>query len=495
MTTSQFRRTMAPDTQPPQRIVSLLGASTETIYRLGLGHLLVGRSNECDWPPKVLNLACVSAPRLDVDASSSATIDATVRERAAEGQPMYKLDDNVISVLQPDLIIAQDHCRVCAITPADLARADAKAQSSATCSNIKQLVVRPSTLEDCMDNITTIAETLGVSERGLMLRQTLEERLDRVRAVVSDARPKDATSVPRVALLEWCEPIMGCGYWLPELVELAGGYPLHCPPSGTGGATSSISYETLMDSRPDVVIFALCGFGLTRAASELLNSWGEEWLKELQERVPVYIVDGNYLVNRSGPRLVESAEAIAEAIHDKLRGHFGHYGTEFLCSLDDAIDMARRGLHTGSKKARPPPAIDGSAEEKNVANLDQEKTNLPVQTPTEVVKEQLRLLRTGDVAHAFVLNRDANQVRWCGPERFEAVLGGHDDFRRLLSEEAEIGDSEERDGIATVPVTLPAGENSKRVNLIWTMVIDKSDDGKTSSWRTEKVGSRVLITL
>ena len=281
---------------------------------------------------------------------------------------------------------------------------------------------------------------------------------------------------------------MGCGYWLPELVEIAGGYPLHCPPSGTGGATPSISYETLVDSRPDVVIFALCGFGLSRAASELLNSWGEERLKDLQERVPVYVVDGNYLVNRSGPRLVESTEAIAEAIHDDLRGHFGHFGTEFLCSLDDAIDMARRGLHTGSRKVRPPPPSDGGEEEKNEANLEIQETNLPVQTPTGVVKEQLRLLRTGDIAHAFVLNSTANQARWCGPERFKAVLGGHDDFRRLLSEEAEIGDSEQRDGIATVPVTLPAGENSKRVSLIWTMVIDKVDDRKTSAWRTEKVG-------
>ena len=484
-----FRRTMAPDaSQPPRRIVSLLGASTETIYRLGLGHLLVGRSHECDWPPQVLNLPCVSAPRLDVDASSSATIDAIVREHAAEGQPMYKLDDDVISELRPDLIIAQDHCRVCAITPADLARADAKAQGSATCSNIKQLVVRPATLGDCMENITTIADALRVPERGLALRQTLEGRLDRVRAVVSDVHPRD-TPTPRVALLEWCQPIMGCGYWLPELVEIAGGYPLHCPPGGSGGATPSISYESLLESSPDVVIFALCGFGLTRAASELLDSWGGERLKDLQERVSVYVVDGNYLVNRSGPRLVESAEAIAEAIHKDVRGHFGHFGTDFLCSLDDAIDMARRGLHTGSTKIRPPPAINnGSVEEKNVANPDQQQTNLPVQAPLEVVKEQLRLLRTGDIAHAFVLNSTANQARWCGSERFEAVLRGHDDFQRLLSEKAEIGESEERDGIATVPVTLPAGEKSKKVDLIWTMTIDKSADGKTSAWRTEKVG-------
>lgn len=476
------------DARPPQRIVSLLGASTETIYRLGLGHLLVGRSHECDWPPAVLALPCISRPRLDVDSASSAAIDATVRERAAEGQPMYKLDDGTILELQPDLIIAQDHCRVCAITPSDLARADAKAQNSGTCSNIKQLVVRPATLEDCMGNITTIADTLGVSERGRALRKTLEGRLDRVRAAVSDAHPNDEP-VPRVALLEWCDPIMGCGYWLPELVEIAGGYPLHCPPGGSGGATPSISYQSLLDSQPNVVIFALCGFGLTRAASELLDSWGEEQLRDLQKRATVYVVDGNYLVNRSGPRLIESAEAIAEAIHVDLRGHFGHYGTDFLCSLDDAINMARRGVHTGSTKIRPPPIISNDGDEaKNVENLNQSKIDMLTQSPSEVVEEQLRLLRTGDIAGAFVLNSPANQVRWCGAERFEAVLCGHDDFQRLLSEEAEIGDPKVREGIATVAVTLPASDVLKRVDLIWTMVIDKSANKELSSWRTEKVG-------
>ena len=172
-----------------------------------------------------------------------------------------------------------------------------------------------------------------------------------------------------------------------------------------------------------------------------------------------------------------------------LRGHFGHYGTDFLCSLDDAINMARRGVHTGSTKIRPPPIISNNDDEaKDVENLNQSKIDMRTLSPSEVVEEQLRQLRTGDIAGAFVLNSSANQVRWCGAERFEAVLRGHDDFQRLLSEEAEIGDPKVREGIATVAVTLPASDVLKRVDLIWTMVIDKSANGELSLWRTEKVG-------
>ena len=133
----------------PQRVVSLLGASTETIYRLGLSEKLVGRSHECDYPPACLSLPCISRPRIDVEASSI-EINKAVNAHSANGEPVYKLDDEVISQLDPDLIIAQDHCRVCAITPGDVS-------NSTTCSKIRQLIVKPSTLEDCLKDITTIA--------------------------------------------------------------------------------------------------------------------------------------------------------------------------------------------------------------------------------------------------------------------------------------------------------------------------------------------------
>jgi iron complex transport system substrate-binding protein len=213
------------------RVVSLLGAATETMYRLGVGHYLVGRSHECDYPRAALSLPCISRPRLDVDASS-ADIDATVREHSAAGEPIYKLDDEVLQSLNPDLLIAQDHCRVCAVTPRDVGKS--------SCANVKQLVLKPATLGDCILNVIMIANALGVPQRGLLLQKTMISRMDRVKQLatgsLNDSSTDDSTDdkrrKPRVALLEWCDPIMGCGYWLPELVEVAGGEALHCPPPG-----------------------------------------------------------------------------------------------------------------------------------------------------------------------------------------------------------------------------------------------------------------------
>eukprot|EP00978_Attheya_sp_CCMP212_P046909 scaffold419381_cov55-Attheya_sp.AAC.1 len=223
-----------------------------------------------------------------------------------------------------------------------------------------------------MNDITTVANGMGYPERGAALQKTLELRMDRVRQVVAthytggSMNNNPDMKRPRVALLEWCDPIMGCGYWLPELVDIAGGEALHCPPPG--GATPTISVQALMDSKPDVVVFALCGFGLVRAAKEIVTSttWGgshdNNRLEELMDMCHrrVFVVDGNYLINRSGPRLVESAEALAEAIHPALLGHFGHFGTNLLSTMDEAIAMLDNTTgekqETGSSaKSRPPP--------------------------------------------------------------------------------------------------------------------------------------------
>eukprot|EP00550_Attheya_septentrionalis_P002487 CAMPEP_0198284808 /NCGR_PEP_ID=MMETSP1449-20131203/4223_1 /TAXON_ID=420275 /ORGANISM="Attheya septentrionalis, Strain CCMP2084" /LENGTH=492 /DNA_ID=CAMNT_0043982023 /DNA_START=197 /DNA_END=1675 /DNA_ORIENTATION=- len=479
------------DSSKPQRVVSLLGASTETIYRLGLGSKLVGRSHECDFPPACLSLPCISRPRLDVDASSL-EIDEAVRSHSAAGEPVYKLDDAVISQLKPDLIIAQDHCRVCAITPGDIS-------NSEFCANIPQLVVKPSTLQDCMNDITTVANGMGYPERGVALQKTLELRMDRVRQVVAthtDGSMNNNPEIkrPRVALLEWCDPIMGCGYWLPELVDVAGGEALHCPPPG--GATPTISLQALMDSKPDVVVFALCGFGLARAAKEIVMSttWGgsdnNNRLEELMDMCHrrVFVVDGNYLINRSGPRLVESAEALAEAIHPALLGHFGHFGTDLLSTMDEAIAMIdnttgeKQRATTSAAKIRPPPFEEKESQKKKPESL-------PSSKPEEAVRMQLQHLQNGDMSHAFSLNSTANQMRWCSPDRFAAVLKSHGDFSRLLSEPAHVGESKETNGIATVRVTLPKTACSSAVELLFTMVAEIPEGAKdTMAWYTEKVG-------
>jgi len=447
----------------PQRVVSLLGAATETIYRLGVGHRLVGRSHECDWPPIVLSLPMVSRPRLDVTARAE-EIDAAVRQHAANGEPIYELDDEQLSELAPDLLIVQDQCRVCAIMADDVDRS--------SCSGLAQLVLKPFTLADSLGDILSVADALGVHERGVKLHATLESRLNRVRELANSANGEHTP--PRVALLEWCSPIMGNGYWLPELVQVAGGQAIHNAPPG--GQTPTITFEQLLDSTPDVVIFALCGFDLARSAAEVQTAWGDDAVAKLSDKCAgkLFVVDGNYLVNRSGPRLVESAEALAEAIHPCLQGHFGHYGTNYLTTFSAAPAF------TGSTKQRP------KASPKVPPHLDVEK---PAIDPAQVVSDQLSLLAAGNVTGAFALNSRANQDRWCGADRFETVLRGHGDFARLLQQDggAEVVASEIGEGSASVRVTLPELAACKAVYLVWTMVTEVHSNGRFV-WRTEKVG-------
>ena len=505
MTSSSTTKADAAE-RPQQRVVSLLGAATETLYRLGLGDTLVGRSHECDYPPAALLLPCISQARLDVTAPSS-EIDASVRALSASGEPVYELDREGLEKLGApdgralDLIIAQDHCRVCAITPADLVK------TAETCSilNAKQLILRPSTLQDCLENITQIADAMGVPQRGIRLRKTLDERINRVKTVVhelSSMTTQPTRSPPRVALLEWCDPIMGCGYWLPELVEIAGGKALHCPPPG--GATPSITFESLLESQPDVVVFALCGFGLTRAALEITKSWRPEQLEQLAKRVGkdrIFVVDGNYLVNRSGPRLVESCEALAEAIHPELQGHFNMYGTDHLCTLEVAVAMEKAGLSTGSPMKAQVYSSGAAPKERSVEedkqdnpSYVQEALHIPAIGPTGSVSKQLDHLRSNNMLEAFGMNSKANQHRWCTSGRFAQVIKTHDIFRQLLLPESKdtvrVQNEQIRNGIATVDVCLSAETNGAAgATMVWTLVLEKVDSGDQEvAWRTEKVG-------
>ncbi|KAJ1493271.1 periplasmic binding protein, partial [Baffinella frigidus] len=287
-----------------KRVLSLLGGATETVCRLGCADLLIGRSHECDWPPSVLSLPAMSASRIDT-TGSSLSIDLEVRSFADRKEPVYELLVADVRLLDPDLVIVQDHCRVCAVTPQELEG----------CGNLNQLVLKPCTLDETMGDVLRIADALGVPERGRELHSLLSAQLAAVRAAVGTVDP---AARPRVAVLEWCAPLMGCGYWIPELIELAGGEPVLAGPPG-GKTPTFLSVDALLEARPDVVIFALCGFDVSRAARELRAPAATDAVDKLRAAgVALFVMDGNALVNRSGPRLVESAEAIAEAVWPNL---------------------------------------------------------------------------------------------------------------------------------------------------------------------------------
>jgi hypothetical protein len=200
----------------------------------------------------------------------------------------------------------------------------------------------------------------------------------------------------------------------------------------------------------------------------------------------LFVVDGNYLMNRSGPRLVESCdEALAEVIHhEQLLGHFCHFGTDILTSLDQAVLMADAGEKNGSKKVSPPPLREDASAPKNTVQGTRRSTI----NPAEAVLAQLKCLHVGDILKAFTMNSAANQDRWCGPEWFQGVLHGHEDFCRSLTEPASVGAVEEKGGVATVHVLLPEKEGTPGAELLWTMVAKVPEGGNDVAWRTEKVG-------
>ena len=277
------------------RIVSLLASGTEIVCALGAGDWLVGRSHECDNPPWVRALPQCSEPAFDISVSSR-EIDREVNRRIRAGEPLYKIDHARIAELAPDVIIAQIHCEVCAVTPNDLVPE----------SRAKVVPLSASSLDEIFASIHQVAEVLSLPAHQLVREH--RERLDRVRQRTSGRRR------PSVVMLEWTDPMFAMGNWGPELIEIAGGKPL----LGTQGQHSrAIPAERLLEADPEFLIVAPCGFNLERSEAE----------QEVLERLPwwhrlhavqegrVAFADGNLYFNRSGMTIARTAEILAEILH------------------------------------------------------------------------------------------------------------------------------------------------------------------------------------
>jgi len=296
------------------RIVSLLASGTEIVCALGAGDSLVGRSHECDNPAWVKSLPQCSEPAFDVSVSSG-EIDREVNRRLRTGEPLYMIHFDLIRSLQPDLIVAQSHCEVCAVTPADVSRAmkqngDARIQSMT-------VPLSASTLEEVMGSIQQVADAISRVEPGMKPRlqakacstiQEQRERLDLLRQRTARLRH------PSVAVLEWADPIFAMGNWGPELVEIAGGEPVLGNP---GQHSRAIPAEQLREADPEVLIIAPCGFPLERALDEQSVLERLPWWDDLRavRSGRLAFADGNLYFNRSGMTIVRSAEILAEILH------------------------------------------------------------------------------------------------------------------------------------------------------------------------------------
>ena len=288
------------------RIVSLLSSSTEMLFGLGLGEQVVAVSHECDFPDGAQRLP--RATRSLIDSSQpSGQIDRQVRELTASGAALYAIDRELLCRLQPELIVTQAQCDVCAVRYQDVL--DLVAGQPALRAT-KVLALNPSSLDQILGDVQRVADAAGVRAAGLEYVAALRQRIERVRVQPLAARP-------RAVCLEWLDPLMTAGNWTPELIALAGGESR----LATAGRHSDYArWENVAACNPDVLLIAPCGFDLTRSLVEARRLWqlpGFAKLTAVQNR-RAYVLDGNAYLNRSGPRMVETLEILADLLRGRL---------------------------------------------------------------------------------------------------------------------------------------------------------------------------------
>ena len=298
------------------RIVSLLSSATEMLFALGLGDQVLAVSHECDWPPAANRLPRATRSRIDSRQPSQA-IDDQVRQLLAAGEPLYELDEALVRQLAPDLIITQAQCDVCAIRLADVLRLQSDCRVLA---HTRVLPLNPQSLEDVLNDLAQI----GVAtNKEVEADSLLANYRRRIAAIVEQTQLLDSNELPRVLCIEWIEPLMPAGNWTPQLIEFAGGR------SGLAIAGEHSQYATWEDVAafdPQIILVAPCGFDLPRTLQEVeqlprLPVWQQ--LSAVRTG-RVFAIDGNALLNRSGPRLIESLEVLAHLIHPEHFGDFGH---------------------------------------------------------------------------------------------------------------------------------------------------------------------------
>ncbi len=285
----------------------MLSSATEIVHALGLGQWQIGRSHECDFPDCVLDLPVCTWPVIEV-GGSSAEIDRQVRERASSALSIYQVDAELIARLRPTHIITQTQCKVCAVSLEDVKQALREGLGT----DAEVISLEPFELRDLWRDIRQIASACDAIEQAERLITSLKARMSdiRDRANIDDKRPT-------VAALEWLDPLMAAGNWVPELIELAGGVNLF---SIAGQHSPWMTWDQLITADPDIVVALPCGFDLYRTETEsaaLAMHAGWDSLMAVATG-NVFVCDGNQYMNRPGPRLVESLEIFAEILHPDL---------------------------------------------------------------------------------------------------------------------------------------------------------------------------------
>jgi iron complex transport system substrate-binding protein len=289
------------------KIWSLLPSATEILFALGLGDEITGVTHECDYPSEVNSKPRVTLSYID-SAQDSVEIDRQVTERFRTGRQLYGIDEERLRSDPPDLIVTQDLCPVCAVSPSDFT---GHLDAAGCCAEL--LCLNPNSLRDVLDDIGRIGEATGRDAEARALTSALDDRIERLRSAVGNA-----TERPKVLCLEWLDPPMPAGHWVVDMIREAGGNDngLIAP----GEPSRKIPWEQMRQVDPEIVVLMPCGFGPERAAREAEVLWRLDGWSKLPAvgKGRVYVVDGNAYFSRPGPRVVDGLETLAHIFHPDL---------------------------------------------------------------------------------------------------------------------------------------------------------------------------------
>jgi iron complex transport system substrate-binding protein len=293
----------------PIKIVSLLPSATEIVCALGLEDSLLAVTHECDFPARISDRPAITASRISHESMTSAEIDHAVRSQLDGHGSIYDLDVALLEKLNPDLILTQELCDVCAVSYKQV-----EAAARMYVAGARVLSLEPNTIEDIFDNIVTVGELAGVRGAALEVVAALGARLETVRAKASQVDTR-----PRVFMLEWLEPPFAPGHWVPQQVEIAGGVSL----LGAAGERSvTTTYRTISESNPEILVLIPCGYYKEDTLKQLKNTrFPAEWRQmDAVKNGEVWALDATCYFSRPGPRVVDGAEILAKIFHPRIFG-------------------------------------------------------------------------------------------------------------------------------------------------------------------------------
>lgn len=291
------------------KIASLLPSATEIVCALGLEKNLIGITHECDFPRSVIGKPHLTASRISHETMSSAEIDHAVRSQLDGHGSIYDLDVKTLEELKPDLIITQELCEVCAVSYKQVEKATRMYVADAQVVSLE-----PNTIADIFDNIKTVGELTGTSERAEQVIAELENRLNNLRERTAGIEKR-----PRVFMLEWLEPPFAPGHWTPEQTEIAGGF---CVLGEAGEKSATTTYDEIRKSNPDVIVLVPCGYYTEDILRQLPNTIFPENFREISafQNGEIWAMDASAYFSRPAPRIVDGAEILAKIFHPQIFG-------------------------------------------------------------------------------------------------------------------------------------------------------------------------------